>query len=72
MKYARKHLIEKGELFAPNEENPIGTWQPGKFIYRSDQKRGQSEEEGWKPTYVQVSAMIEVEDSPREAGEGTA
>ncbi|HXQ93388.1 MAG TPA: hypothetical protein VN739_10320 [Nitrososphaerales archaeon] len=68
VKYSRKHLIEKGDLFAPSEENPIGTWR----ATPKGVKRAQSEKEGWKPTYVQVSAMIETVDNPRESGNGTA
>ena len=64
IKYACKHLIQKGELYAPSEENPIGTWR----ATPKGMKRAQSEEEGWTPTYVQVSAMIEVEDSPVNSG----
>jgi|SRR5579872_2447117 len=69
IKYARKHLIQKGELYAPSEENPIGTWRATPKGIR----RAQSELEGWSPAYVQVSAMIkvEMEDSPNESGNGT-
>jgi hypothetical protein len=70
VKYARKHLIQKGELYAPSEENPIGTWR----ATPKGVKRVQSELEGWSPAYVQVSAMIkvEVEDGPNDPGDGTA
>jgi hypothetical protein len=66
IKYARKHLVEKGELYAPSEDNPIGIWR----ATAKGMNRALSEQESWKPCYVRVTAVIEIEEeeSLREPG----
>ncbi|MFI5421097.1 MAG: hypothetical protein ACHQ1H_09035 [Nitrososphaerales archaeon] len=68
IKFGRKHLIGKGELYPPSEENPIGRWR----ATPAGVKRAQSEEGGWSPSYVESEGLIEVEGGASETiGENT-
>jgi len=54
VKFARKHLVAKGQVYAPSEENPVGTWHAtSKGI-----ERAFTEREGWLPRYVEVHSLI--------------
>jgi hypothetical protein len=58
VKYARKHLIGKGEIFPPSEENPVGYWRATeKGILRAINEQG-----SWMPSYADVASMIEAEE----------
>ena len=57
MKFARKHLVEKGEIHPPGQDDPIGRWMATKKGIERALK-----EVGWKPTYVEVSSMVEAEE----------
>jgi hypothetical protein len=57
IKFSRKHLVEKGEIHPPTQEDPVGRWRATK----KGIERALKEREGWKATYVEVSAVIEVE-----------
>jgi hypothetical protein len=62
IKFGRKHLIGKGELYPPSEENPIGRWR----ATPAGVKRAQSEEGSWSPSYVETMGLIEDEEGANE------
>jgi hypothetical protein len=56
-RYGRMHLVERGQLYPPSEENPAGTWK----ITSLGIERVFKEQEGWRPRYVDVDSLIEDE-----------
>jgi hypothetical protein len=55
IKFSRKNLVEKGELYPATEET-IGIWKPSP----AGVARAQKEAENWKPKYVEIQSMIEL------------
>jgi len=54
IKFSRKNLVFKGQLYPANEEN-IGIWKPTPAgIARAKEEAG-----GWMPMYVEIRSMIE-------------
>jgi hypothetical protein len=66
VKFARKHLVEKGQIYAPDEENPVGTWRATSLGL----ERVFKEREGWQPRYVEVHSLVEGEEDEEVAGDG--
>ncbi|MDA4130037.1 MAG: hypothetical protein OK457_04650 [Thaumarchaeota archaeon] len=59
VKFARKHLVERGEIYAPGTETPIGTWK----ATMSGLERALKERSGWFPRYVEVHSLVEDEEA---------
>jgi hypothetical protein len=57
IKFSRKHLVEKSLVYAPSEENPVGTWRATSLGL----ERAFKEQEGWLPRYVEVHSLVEGE-----------
>jgi hypothetical protein len=59
VKFARKHLVAKGQVYPEGIENPVGTWK----ATSSGIERAFKEQEGWHARYVEVHSMIEAEET---------
>ena len=65
IKYARKNLVIKNEIFPPGEKNPIGTWRAtGRGLERAVKER-----EGWRPRYTIRDAVLITEEEVFDVGE---
>ncbi|MDA4130445.1 MAG: hypothetical protein OK457_06715 [Thaumarchaeota archaeon] len=58
IKFAKKHLIMKGQVFPPSSENPVGIWR----VTSLGIERAQKENGSWVPKYVDVHSLIEAEE----------
>ncbi len=55
IKFSRKNLVEKGQLY-PATEDSIGIWKPTV----TGIARAQKEAGNWEPKYVEIQSMIEL------------
>ena len=58
IKFAKKHLIMKGQAFPPGLENPVGTWRSTALGI----ERALKESGSWAPKYVDVHSLVEAEE----------
>jgi hypothetical protein len=58
VKFAKKHLIMKGQVFPPSEDHPVGVW----WATPLGMERALKESSAWAPKYVEVHSMIETEE----------
>jgi hypothetical protein len=58
VKFARKHLVAKGQIYPVGSENPVGTWK----ATSSGIERAFKDQEGWHARYVEVHSLIEAEE----------
>ena len=57
IKFAKKHLIIKGQVFPPSVENPVGIWR----ITSTGIERALKEAGNWRPKYTEARSLIEDE-----------
>ncbi|MFI5420851.1 MAG: hypothetical protein ACHQ1H_07770 [Nitrososphaerales archaeon] len=58
IKFAKKHLIMRGEVFPPSAENPMGIWRATSLGV----ERALKEAGNWVPKYTDVNSLVQTEE----------